>query len=383
MAEKKGSLWWMTSGGEISRNLPGLIATFIFMVIALNIEHQLKVLAKGGAAWADFLYNDAQIKYVAILLLGGMLIRNTVGVPKVLQDGVNISRPIIKPGIVIMGIHYKVQNVIAVGIPALIVVILFVLGTAVVIWVLGQRYGVRDSLAGCLGAGVGICGVSAIIATGPVCRAQPTDLLYSIATILLFGTAGLFIAPYVGQALGLSQPIYGAWVATAILNTAQLTAAAEWYSGLAAPGAPVAIDSATIVNIVRVIFIPVVVLAAIWFYIFRPISAEEAAAKGINKMDVIKEKFPIFVLGFFALVIYNSITGGVEKSVDKALYKDARKFFFAWGFAGIGLNIVMEDLKKAGGAAFSIGIGAGLAKAIISLLVIYAFGAGTWTVTPG
>ena len=377
----KGALWWMTSGEEIKRNLPGLIATFIFMVIMLNVEAFIKAQAKAGAAWADFLYNDAQVKYVMLLLLGGMIIRNTVGIPKVLQDGVNVTRPIIKPGIIIMGIHYTIQNVIAVGAAALIVVLLFVLGTAVVIWVLGQRFGVRDSLAGCLGAGVGICGVSAIIATSPVVRAQPTDLLYSIATILLFGTAMLFITPYIGQALDMPQPIFGAWVATAILNTAQLTAAAEWYSTLAAPGEPLAIDSATIVNIVRVVFIPIVVLAAIWYYIFRPLSAEEAAARGINKWQVIQEKFPIFVLGFFALVLFNSIVGGVEKSVDKALYKDARKFFFAWGFAGIGLNIVIEDLKKAGGTAFSIGIGAGLAKAVISLLVIYAFGVDTWVVT--
>ncbi|WP_456474632.1 YeiH family protein [Candidatus Pyrohabitans sp.] len=381
MAGNKGALWWMTSSEEISRNLPGLIATFIFMVIMLNVEAVIKSQASAGAAWADFLYNDAQVKYVMLLLIGGMIIRNTVGIPKVLQDGVNITRPIIKPGIIIMGIHYTVQNVIAVGAAALTVVVLFVLGTAVVIWVLGQRYGVRDSLAGCLGAGVGICGVSAIIATSPVVRAQPTDLLYSIATILLFGTVMLFVTPYIGTAVDMPQSIFGAWVATSILNTAQLTAAAEWYSTLAPEGAPLAIDSATIVNIVRVVFIPIVVLAAIWYYIFRPLSAEEAAARGINKMDVIKEKFPIFVLGFFVLVIFNSIVGGVEKSVDKALYKDARKFFFAWGFAGIGLNIVIEDLKKAGGAAFSIGIGAGIAKAIISLLVIYAFGPDTWVVT--
>jgi uncharacterized membrane protein YadS len=363
----------------------------------LNLDAYIGKMAKAGVGWADFVHNTAQIKYVAILLVGGMIIRNTVGIPKVLQDGVNISRPIIKPGIVALGAGYIFQNVVAVGVYALLVVVLFVLGTAVVIWVLGRKYGVRDSLAGCMGAGVGICGVSAIIATGPVVRAGPTDLLYSIATILLFGTVMLFITPYIGMAMNMPQSIYGAWVATAILNTAQLTAAAEWYSGLAAPGEPIALDSATIVNIVRVIFIPFVVLAAIYFYIFRGLTEEEVKAKGISRMDVIKEKFPIFVLGFLALTVANSLLGRIEhppgappkviygidevvKGGRKALYKDARKFFFAWGFAGIGLNIVFEDLKRAGGAAFGIGVGAGIAKAVISLAVIYAFGAETWVV---
>ena len=44
------------------------------------------------------------------------------------------------------------------------------------------------------------------------------SLLYSavcaIGTILLFGTLALFTFPYIGQALNMSQPVFGAWAGT-------------------------------------------------------------------------------------------------------------------------------------------------------------------------
>jgi uncharacterized membrane protein YadS len=50
------------------------------------------------------------------------------------------------------------------------------------------------------------------------------------------------------------------------------------------------------------------------------------------------------------------------------------KWFFAIGFAGIGLSISIDDMKKAGGAAFAIGSGAATAKMVIGLIVVLLLG---------
>lgn len=147
--------------------------------------------------------NQFQITYVAVLLLGGMIIRNTIGVPKILQPGTVAARPWIKPGIIILGAYYMWSDVLRVGIIGLVLVVLFVLGAAILISVWGKRAKADDGLMGLLSAGVGICGVSAAVAVAPVVNAKPRDFFYAIGTILLFGTLCLFTFPYIGKALDL------------------------------------------------------------------------------------------------------------------------------------------------------------------------------------
>lgn len=374
--------------------IPGLIVCIIFAWLAMNLSHTLKVLHKQGVEWATFLYVSAQFKYVAILLLGGIIIRNTVGVPKSWIRGIMAARPVIKPGIILLGVHYVWSDVVKVGGVGLILTTVFIFGTAALVMVLSRKFGAPDGLGGIMAAGTGICGVSAIIATAPVVRSKPRDLAYAIGTILLFGTLMLFIFPYIGKALGLSESQFGAWVAIAILNTAQLIAAAEWYG----PGAR---DTAVLINAARIMFIPVVVLFALWFYVIRGqaanvyergkdavAAASEQVKANVDKWQLFKDKFPVFILGFFALVALNSaklsVFGGpdVEGSAFWAI-NNMFKWFFAVGFAGIGLMISIEDLKKAGGTAFAIGFGAAVAKAALGLIAVYLVGSELLTVVGG
>ena len=134
-------------------------------------------------SWATFLSEKAQLKYVAILLLGGILIRNALPIPKILLPGISIARPIIKPGIIILGVHYVWADVIKVGGVGLALTVVFIFGTAIVVMWLCKKWGVSDGLGGIMGAGTGVCGVSAIIATSPVVRSSPIEMAYAIYDI--------------------------------------------------------------------------------------------------------------------------------------------------------------------------------------------------------
>jgi len=312
-----------------------------------------------------------QLTYVAVLLLGGMIIRNTVGIPDMFKEGTVLARPIIKPGIVLLGGYYVWSNVFKVGVAALLLVIVFIFGTVVLVSVLGRKLKQDDGLLGVMAAGTGICGVSAAVATAPIVKAKPRDFFYAVGTILLFGTAALFSFPYIGKALGMSEPVFGAWVGTSILNTAQLVAAASWYGHDA-------LLTANIINIVRVGFIPLVVLYCIWFYVIRGTSAKQARQK-MNTWKVIVDKFPIFILGFFAMVTLNEV--GVFTEDHQYIFgKQFLKIFFAIGFAGVGLNIAFDDLKQAGGKAFVIGLFAALSKAVLSAIVVMLIGTAVFSV---
>lgn len=315
---------------------------------------------------------EFQMTYVAVLLLFGMFIRNTIGLNEIFKAGTIAARPLIKPGIIILGAYYLWSDVLKVGVPGLLLVVAFVLGTQVLVSIWGRRSKVDEGLAGVMGAGVGVCGVSAAVAVAPVVNAKPRDFFYAIGTILLFGTLALFTFPYIGQALGMSQPVFGAWVGTAILNTAQLVAAASWYGHES-------LLTANVINIVRVGFIPLVVMWAIYFYVIKPAVAAGGKAQKLNAWQVVKEKFPIFILGFFVIVTMNEF-GLFTKDETTILGRELLKLFFAVGFAGVGLNIAFEDLKKAGGSAFIIGFVSATLKAVLAAAVVMALGTSVFEI---
>ena len=334
-----------------------------------------QVIAEGKVPF-KYSFGDTMLKcqmtYVAILLLVGMLIRNTVGIPEIFQAGTIAARPIIKPGIIILGAYYMWADVLRVGFIGMALVISFVLGTCILISIWGSRSNVDNGLSGVMAAGVGVCGVSAAVAVAPVVNAKPRDFFYAIGTILLFGTLALFTFPYIGQALGMSEPVFGAWVGTAILNTAQLVAAATWYGHQS-------LLTANIINIVRVGFIPVLVIWTIYYYVVRPSQKCGSDEKKLNVFQVIKEKFPIFIIGFFIMVTLNQF-GFFTNEQASILGRDLLKIFFAIGFAGVGLNIAFGDLKKAGGKAFIIGFAAAISKAALSAAVVMILGTEVFTV---
>ena len=190
---------------DCGKYVPGFLFCLVFAYIGMNLDRLIAGHHNAGSDWATFLYESAQLNYVAILLLGGIIIRNTLPIPKVLLPGIKIARPIIKPGIIILGVHYVWADVVRVGSVGLLLTAVFIFGTAIIVMWFCKRWGVSDGLGGIMGAGTGVCGVSAIIATSPVVRANPIEMAYAIGTILLFGTLMLFTMPYIGNSISLSE----------------------------------------------------------------------------------------------------------------------------------------------------------------------------------
>ena len=60
----------------------------LFAFLGMNLDHLVGQYHAAGIGWATFLYEEAQFNYVVILLLGGILIRNTMPLPKLLLPGI-------------------------------------------------------------------------------------------------------------------------------------------------------------------------------------------------------------------------------------------------------------------------------------------------------
>ena len=420
--------------------LPGLLAVFVIAFISRVGDPVIKEHWKFGA---DALH----LNYVLIAIIIGMLVKNTVGVPDSFRPGIGLTRPSLKVGIVIMGSLYSLRELTKLGLTSVIIITAFVIGTAILVLWLAGRMKVDSSIAGLMACGAGVCGVSAIIAAVPIVKAKGEEIAYAIGTILIFGVGCLFVFPIIGGALGLSDTQFGAWAGTGILNSGQVLGAAFAYSLEAG-------KVGGIFNIVRVLWLPVVVvLVALWYV------RVEAVEEHVPVKQILVTKFPLFVLGFLLIVLlrttgfigvdtdvaalkkdaeaataavskpaseaapsFSALAGDIGKLRERdlispkaeklagrlaalastsgagpiakeegdALKKDLKGlkdmvsddlyalqklmvWFFALGFAGIGLNTSFKDMAKAGGKPFVLGSIAGSVKAVGALVVVKLF----------
>lgn len=336
----------------VVRSLPGLLAV---LAVALAAYYSAPMLEK-----YPFFKTYLQLKDFLLAIILGIAIRNTVGVPDALQPGLRYSTLMTKTGIVVMGANYSLAGLASVGVQALVFIAVFLFGTAVVMMWICRKLNMPTPLAACLAAGLSVCGVSATIAVAPAVRAKNEDMAYSIAVVLMFGLLALLVFPLVGRALNLTPEQFGAFAGVGVVNSAQVLAAGFGYSQEAG-------IVAGVYNIGRVIFLPFVVLMLAIMAASSDEEVNREVAK-INKMQMIIDKFPVFVLGFLAVVCMNTL--GMLSKPEVKLAKTFMDWCFLLGFASIGLTTRLGDLKAAGLSGFLFGFGVAGAKAAIALAVV-------------
>ena len=315
-----------------------------------------------GILTALHLPNQSLINTPGAIILG-MVICNTVGVHAVFRDGLRFSTTLTKTGIVVMGCKYSFAGLIKTGSEAIIIISVFLFTSAIILMWLSRRLSMSPSLGACLAAGLSICGVSACVAIAPAVRAKNEDIAYTIAVVLMFGLLALFIFPFIGHWLDLSPNQFGAFAGVGIVNSAQVLAAGFAFSNDAG-------IVAGVYNIGRVICLPLVVLM-----LAIMVAAEDAKVHSqlanTSKMRIILDKFPVFVLGFLAVVLLN--TFGFMSKEEAKMAGNFMNWCFLLGFSSIGLTTHLSDIKAAGLSGALIGFCVASVKAGLALLVVLCF----------
>jgi uncharacterized membrane protein YadS len=237
---------------------------------------------------------------VVLGIVAGIVVVNFFKVPDWAANGVRLSRLGLKTGVILLGTLYSAAELKNLGGLSIVMIGFFVLGSVGMVLWLGARMKIPNSMGGVLSAGMGVCGVSATVASAPVVQAKSVEIAYTIGTILLWGVGCMFVFPIIGNLLGMSYVQFGAWAGTGILNSAQVAGAALAYQ----PDGIETLKVAEIFNITRVLVLPIIVLwLAVWY-----VRREENVTHTVNVGTVIFEKFPVFVIGFI-LMFALSTTG--------------------------------------------------------------------------
>jgi len=271
----------------------------IAMVVRWFLAPFIAVLSKsmGPVMGAKYLHEVLGLNYIVLGILIGIIIVNFFKVPAWAENGVRLSRLGLKTGVVLLGTLYSLAELQQLGSLSIVMVGFFVLGSVGLVLWMGTRRNIPNSMAGVLSAGMGVCGVSATVASAPVVQAKSVEIAYTIGTILLWGVGCMFLFPIIGNILDMGYVQFGAWAGTGILNSAQVAGAALAYQ----PDGIETLKVAEIFNITRVLILPIIVVwLAVW-YVER-----EDSAPGVNVVRVAFEKFPIFVVGFLLMFTLSS-----------------------------------------------------------------------------
>ena len=279
------------------------------------------------------------MSHLIIVILIGMIIRNTYGVPRWATAGIETNKLWLEAGIVVMGASVALDRVISAGPMILLCVVITVVATIVTVEVLARGlFGIRDKIGSLLAAGSGICGVSAVVATARSIEANERQIAYAAATILLFDTVTLFVYPVIGHVLGLSDMVFGIWAGLTMFSTGPVTAAGFAFSRAAG-------EWALLVKLTRNSLIGVAAIGYALYYIRK--SGENTTQKVVpGSWSYLWESFPKFVLGFIeVLLIANT---GLLTQAQLASLEHASNWLFLFAFAGLGLEIRLDELRSTG-----------------------------------
>jgi len=362
---RKVSMW--SALPTFRQSLPGLLALIIIAIFCgvpgipwpFTIEALLKYIDAvlppiyGKGLFIDLLH----FNYVVIGLAVGIVIRNVLGVPKSWEAGLSYTAVFMNVGIIILGSQYMLSDLVKLGAISILLMVVMVFGGAVIFILFGRYFKLGNSLTALLSAAFSMCGVSACVAIAPMVKSKSEEVAYAIAVSVTFGFVCLFGLPLFGRLLELSNYAFGLLCAAGVPNSNQVIATGFNFSFAAGKVAGFA-------NIGRVVLIP----AGVLFVYFMTLSQEFRESK-INIWQVMKDKFPIFILGFVIVWIGNCLhlwPVPASEAMEKVM-----NWFFTLCFVGLGLQTKLGDMKKAGPKGILIGYVAGLMRVGVCLALIF------------
>ncbi len=281
--------------GEVA---PGVMLAIVLAVVAEAVAQWMGTTVLG--------FQKSPISAVMLAVAVGLIVRNTLGLPTVYEHGLALClKRLLRIGVALLGIRLSLAVAGEIGLQALPIVVGCILAALLLVAGVGRWLGLSRRLSTLIGVGTSICGVSAIVATGPVIDADDDEVSYSVATITLFGMVALFAYPLLARPLFAEPEQVGLFLGTAIHDTAQATGAGLMYDRQ--HGAPAALETTVLVKLLRnACLIGVLPLMAMLHHRHR--GAARVAGRSW------RSAVPLFVVGFLAMVVVRTVGDAGEKA---------------------------------------------------------------------
>ena len=324
----------------MKKYLPGILLSFGIAAVSIFLGGLLPLIGSSVLA-----------------IVFGIVLNNSMKLPAIFQEGLSFSgKKLLQYSIIFLGFSMSIGQVSETGISSLRISLITILIAFLAAYLAGRFFKMNRVLTILIGFGTAICGGSAIAAASPILEADEEEIALSISTIFFFNILAVFIFPFLGHLLQMSDAFFGTWAGTAINDTSSVVAAGYTYS-------PSAGDLATIVKLSRALMI---VPACLIFAAYRYIKSKQSAQK-----TNLKQIFPWFIAWFVLASLVSSL--GFLPAAIIPYTKFISQWLMAMALAAIGAKVSFKQFKQAGAAPLLTGAFAWFCVAVSSLIIQYFF----------
>ncbi|WP_281233585.1 YeiH family protein [Flavobacterium gelatinilyticum] len=282
-----------------------------------------------------------------IALLAGVVLVNVFGNPFVEFNHKTITF-LLQFSVVGLGFGMNASSALSAGKEGFLLTIASIFSTLLFGFLLGKWFKTEKKTSHLISCGTAICGGSAIAAISPVIKSNENQTSIALGVIFILNSIALFVFPFIGHQLDLSQKDFGLWCAIAIHDTSSVVGAANKYG-------TEALQIATTVKLARALWIiPISLLTAV---IFK------------NKNS--KIKIPYFIGLFILAMLLNSYVPKV--SVFAPYVVNFAKIGLTVTLFLIGATLNISTLKSVGVKPLLQGVLLWIFIAVLALFSILYF----------
>ncbi|NNE90640.1 MAG: putative sulfate exporter family transporter [Verrucomicrobiales bacterium] len=345
---------------------PGLILASLIAVVATFLAGWFGTSILG--------YAKSPVSPILVTVLLGLALRNAIGLPAKYRDGLNwCVKRLLRIGVALLGLRLSIAAVSEIGLHALPVVLGCILAAILGVIGLGKLTGLSLKLSTLIAVGTSICGVSAIVATGPAIKADDDEISYSVAVITLFGMIALTTYPFLAHFLFAGNEVMaGLFLGTSIHDTSQVAGAGLMYQ--MTYDSPKTLDVAATTKLVRNLCLGLVIPVVAIIHNRRSGDAGKTGRLPFSKW------VPGFVLAFLACVVIRSL-GDLGDDPFFVLSPDqwqsalhfsqsASLFFLTLALAAIGLGTSFAQIRELGWRPLVIGFASAALVGLVSFGLI-------------
>jgi len=260
-----------------------------------------------------------------VALTAGIAFALLLGNPFTVQVG-KVSGLLLKTCVVGLGFGLPLTAVVSVGATGLWVTGIGVLAILVSGLVLARVFALDSQCGGLISVGTAICGGSAIAAVAPVIGARADAISMSMACVFILNAVALYLFPWLGGVLDLSQSQFAVWAAIAIHDTSSVVGAAATYGDQA-------LAEATVLKLARALWIVPLVVG------FMLLARRDQGRAG-------RIPWPLFVALFVLAAGLRSVLPGLEGTFDMLAGAARRGLVLVLFLIGSGLSV--EALRGLG-----------------------------------
>ncbi|MBS1132371.1 MAG: hypothetical protein H6R16_3373 [Proteobacteria bacterium] len=293
------------------------------------------------------------------ILLGAMLgnLRPTLAHGS-WQPGLRFAQKVLlRGGVALYGFNLNLQQIAEAGRSGLLIDVLMLCSTLAVGYFVGTRWlRMEPASALLIAAGSAICGAAAIVATVSVLRLEENDSVRkaaaAVATVVLFGTAAMFLYPLLFAWLGGSRPLFGIFIGSTVHEVAQVVAIGNAIGGAAA-------HNAVIIKMIRVLMlVPFLLGLSLWLARGEP----EAQQRNIA--------VPWFALIFVLFAALNSLFAMPDNLLH--VLRQSGVICLSFAMAAFGMETTLTLIRQAGLKPLLLG------AILFAYLVIVGSGVNFW-----